>query len=206
MRIHVPRIFLYPMIKEGVHCCPAKGLWDSLSTREIHHGGVVFHKCSMNQKEPLSPVPSEFAAILLSGLSPSTGGNAGSPLLRTRHAWLPTLSPPRWRICWHGLGKANCRYCCQTRIVHPNFSSQCRNELHVVLRLLQLLTFGSLSFTESIKYFLGPDSQLLPHLESEVPGTVLFPGACKNHQGQILVKPEICQAPTLLPLPTKCPH
>ena len=63
MRIHVPRIFLYPMIKEGVHCCPAKGLWDSLSTREIHHCGVVFHKCSMNQKEPISPVPSEFAAI-----------------------------------------------------------------------------------------------------------------------------------------------
>ena len=77
----------------------------------------------------------------------------------------------------------------------------CYNKLPVVLRASRVVRSKSLNFTNSVTYFMDPDSRLVSSVASEIPCATLFPAAYRTQQGWIVATPEIHQAPTPLPLP-----
>ena len=73
--------------------------------------------------------------------------------------------------------------------------SSCYNKLPVVLRPRSESIKKQVNFTNSVTYFMEPDSRLLSPVASEIPCTALFPATYKTHQGWIVVTPEIHEAP-----------
>ena len=98
-------------------------------------------------------------------------------------------------------GEVNYRYRCQARTVHPVSARRCFNKLPVVLRAARTLGSKSFNFTNSITYYMDPDSRLISPVASEIPCATLFPAAYRTQQGWIVATPEIHPAPTPLPLP-----
>ena len=103
-------------------------------------------------------------------------------------------------------GEANYRYRCRPRTVHPVSAGYCFNKLPVILRPSVSTVERVANFTNSVTYFMEPDSRLLSSVASEIPCTALFPATYKTHQGWIVVTPEVHQAPEPLPLPAQSPH
>ena len=98
-------------------------------------------------------------------------------------------------------GEANYRYRCQARTVHPVSAQRCFNKLPVVLRAVRSLGGKSHNFTDSVTYYMDPDSRLISPVASEIPCATLFPAAYRTQKGWIVATPEIHPAPTPLPLP-----
>ena len=104
-------------------------------------------------------------------------------------------------------GETNYRYQCLIRRVHPVSAARCYNKLPVVLQLPRhLAPHDVLNFTDSMTYFLDPDSRLLSPIASEVSCSALFPAVYQTHSGWIAVTPEIHQAPAPKPLPIPPPR